>query len=123
MQGTSRQRGLTLWGVALIIFIAVFFLFLAFKLVPPYITDAEIGSALRRVATQPGAGDLSVDQIRASISKQFDVDYIRSMDPYKDVQVQATSAGKTLVADYSVEIPLVGNISAVLYFNHEVQVR
>ena len=123
MQGTSSQRGITLWGVAFIIFIGVFFLFLAFKLVPPYITDAEIGSALRRVASQPGASDMTIREIRDSISKQFDVDYITSMDPYKDVQVTATSGGKTINADYSVEIPMAGNISAVIYFDHEVTVR
>jgi hypothetical protein len=122
MQGIVKQRGITLWGIAFVIFVGVFFLFLAFKLVPPYMTDWNVASALKHVANQPGASGLSPAQLRAGISKQFDIDYINSMDPY-NIQVSASDSGATISADYSVEVPLMANISALLYFNHQYQVR
>jgi hypothetical protein len=122
MQSIVKQRGITLWGVAFIIFVGVFFLFLAFKLIPPYMTDWNVGSALKRVASQPGASGMTPRELRASISKQFDIDYISSMDPY-NIQISATDSGETISSNYSVEVPMMGNISALLYFNHTYQVR
>lgn len=123
MQGISKQRGITMWGLAAVIFVVVFFLFLGFKLLPPYYTDWEVGSALKKVAKLPDAPSMSPEQIRDSISKQFDIDYIRSADVYNSIQVVADDQGKSIVADYSVEIPMAGNISALLYFSHHVAVR
>ncbi len=123
MQDIGKQRGITMWGLAAVAFVAIFFLFLGFKLLPPYYTDWEVGSALRKVASRPDTSSMSPAQIRDSISKQFDIDYIRSQDLYNNIQVVADDRGKSIVADYSVEIPMAGNISAVLYFSHHVAVR
>ena len=120
----SRQKGMTMWSIVGLVLIAVFFLLLAFKLVPAYMDDLKIGSAIKRIANQPGAGARSAPQLIERLEKMFDIEYITSVKPGKQVEILPRGASAKLIRlEYEIEIPIAGNISAVLYFDHEYEAR
>lgn len=123
MQSVGRQRGLTMWGIALIILIGLFFLFLFFKLFPPYMQDAQVSSALRAFTTSPEARDMAPQEVREAIQKRFDIETINNLNAFRDVKVVPESGGYAVQADYEVIVEMFGNVSVLLEFEHYNTVR
>jgi hypothetical protein len=94
--------------------IVVICLLLGFKLAPAYMEFHSIQKLFRSLATEPPAGDF-----RASIRRNFQLR--ASIDNINAVNVndlQITKEGETImiVAEYTVRVPLVYNISACMDF-------
>lgn len=123
MHSVGRQRGLTMWGISMMILIGVFFLFLFFKLFPPYMEDAQVSSALKAFATSPDARDMAPAEAREAIEKRFDVDTIRNVNVNRDVKFVPEGGGYAVQVDYEVLIEMFGNVSVLLEFDHQYSVR
>lgn len=118
----SRQEGMTMWSILSLSLIAVFFLMLAFKLIPAYVNDLKVGSAIKRTANKPGAGSKTVADLKVSVQKMFEVEYISDTSFVNAIEIQPRGANAKIISlEYEVEIPLVGNISVLLYFEHEYE--
>jgi hypothetical protein len=119
MKTYTRQEGMTMWGMVGLVLIGVFFMFLLFKLLPPYMQDLKVGSAISRIANKPGAGSMSPGEIRQSITKMLDIENISSIDVPNQVEITPRgSTGKTIRLEYEREVPMTKNISVLLYFDH-----
>ncbi|MFV1996828.1 MAG: DUF4845 domain-containing protein [Acidiferrobacterales bacterium] len=124
MMNIGRQEGMTMWSIVSLVLIGIFFLLLAFKLVPVYIDDLKIGSAISRVAKKQGAGSKSAADLKASLQKMVDVEYISDTSFMSAVEILPRGANaKVIKLEYEVEVPLAYNISALLYFDHEYEAR
>ena len=123
MKPMARQEGMSMWGIIGLALIGVFLLLLLFKLIPPYMDDLKVGSAISRVAGRPGAGSMSPNDLIISIDKMFDIENIRHVSG-KDVEIvpQGDNA-KIIKLQYEREIPMTGNISVLLYFDHSEEAR
>lgn len=120
---SRKQNGMTMWGILGLVFIGITLVFLFFKLLPPYIDDWQAGAAIKRTAVKANARSMTPTEIRETIEKQFDVDNVRHLDVKKDIVISPKGNGKLIQLEYEIEIPLVGNLSALLYFDHEAEVR
>ena len=117
MKARNAQKGVTMWGIMLIILIGVFFLFLFFKLFPAYLEDWTISSQLDSVAHEPNARNLSPDDIMTAIEKRFEIEDIDNIRPRRDIKIVPEGNGVAIELNYSVEIEMVGNASVILYFD------
>ncbi|HEX9812450.1 MAG TPA: DUF4845 domain-containing protein [Burkholderiales bacterium] len=117
----NRQRGMTMWSAAFVIGVSVFFLFLFFKLLPPYLEDLKVSTALNGLATESGAGAMSKAELLSRLEKRFDIDNVTNV---KSNQLAIETRGKVKVMrlSYEVVVPLVYNVSALLEFDHVSQV-
>jgi hypothetical protein len=122
MRTKDTQKGVTMWGIMLIILIGVFFLFLFFKLFPAYMQDFEISSQLDSVAHEPNARRFTPEDIMTSIEKHFEIEDIDNVKPRRDVKIVPEGNGLAIDLNYSVEIEMLGNASVILYFDHHVPV-
>lgn len=118
---SERQRGMTMWSGIFVIAVGVFFLFLFFKLLPPYLDDLKIKSALDGLATEPGAGSMSKGELVSHLAKRFDIDYVTNVKA-RQLGIDVHGNSKILRMNYEVVVPLAYNVSALLEFNHERQV-
>jgi len=124
MTNIRRQEGMTMWSIVSLVLIAIFFLLLAFKLIPVYMDDLKIGSAISRVAKKSGAGSRTSAELKVSLQKMFDVEYISNDLVINEIVIQPRGANAKLIKlEYEVEVPLAFNISALLYFDHEYEAR
>lgn len=118
----SRQRGMSMWSAMFVIGVVAFFLFVFFKLIPPYLEDMKVGSALDSLARDPNIGSMSKGEIMEGLSKRFDVDNVTAVKPGQ-LELKPMGKMKSLVMNYEVVVPLFYNISLLLEFSHARQVR
>ncbi|MCG6976378.1 MAG: DUF4845 domain-containing protein [Acidiferrobacterales bacterium] len=124
MQTVKQQQGITMWGMMGLALIGIFFVLLFFKLFPPYMEDMKIGSAIKRVANQPGAGSKGPAELVESIDKMFQIEDITRVTAAKDVEIIPRGENARLIKlEYEVVVPFAGNISILLEFDHAAEAR
>jgi hypothetical protein len=98
--------------IALIGFVGMF----GFKLMPIYMENSSINSALTTAAKNVQPGE-SVAQIRTSISGLFDVNSINAIKP-ADVDIKQDPDTKAIViaVDYEARTNFVANIDLAVHF-------
>jgi len=117
----TRQSGMTMWGTAFVVAVAVFFLFLLFKLLPPYLEDLKVKAALDGLAREPGVGAMSKAELAERLGRRFDIDNVTNVSA-SQLNVQTQGRSKVIGISYEVVVPLAYNISALLVFDHARQV-
>lgn len=120
--GRVRQRGMTMWGTAFVVFVGVVFLFLLFKLLPVYIEDFKIRTAIEGLAAEPGAAVMSRAELVERLGKRFVIDSVDEVNA-NQLRVGARGRQKVLALRYEVVVPLAYNVSALLEFDHEREIR
>lgn len=121
----SNQRGMTMWGMAMVIALIVFFTLLGLKLFPPYMDNFKINTALQNVGKQPGVGSMSQEEIVESLRKRLEIENVDgALDLRKTLKIEARGrGGKAIRVVYQVQVPLAYNITALLDFDNSVEVR
>lgn len=110
----DRQQGMTLIGFLLLLGAALFVAYIGMKLVPIYINHYNIVSAMKGVAEEPGASNMSERRLRDLMQRRLSVNYVRT---FNASQLRIEKGTRTeLVIEYEVREPLIGNIDAVVSF-------
>jgi hypothetical protein len=123
MYGNRKQAGLTMWGLTIVIALIVFFTLLTLKLLPPYLENAKVHTALKSLSRQPGIGVAPPEELMAMLQKRFDVDDIDRVDLRKALKIEAKNKVKTITVSYETRVPLAYNISVLLEFSNSVEVK
>lgn len=116
-----QQHGMTMWTAAFTIFVAVFFLFLFFKLLPPYLEDLKVETAINGLAAEPDAGAMSKAALVSHLGKRFDIDNVTNVGAGQ-LTVETRGGERVLHISYEVVVPMAFNVSALLDFDHASQV-
>lgn len=123
MQNRNTQKGMTFWSLLFVLGVLGFFLFVGFKVFPPYMDDFKVNSALDSLAKQSDIGSLSKAAISESLRKRFDIDNISYVDPVKDLTLENRGRMRVIRLRYKPTIPLMFNVSLLLEFDHTREVR
>lgn len=123
MRNRKTQKGMTMWSLLFVLAVLGFFLFLGFKLFPPYLDDFKVKSALDSLAKQSDVGALSKAAMAESLRRRFDIDNIHGVDVGKYLAVETRGRTKMIRLNYQAVVPLMFNVSALLEFEHAREVR
>jgi hypothetical protein len=123
MSSRQQQRGMTFWSMMFMISIVSFFLFIGFKLFPPYMESFKVKSALDSLGRQPDFSSMSRNDISAALGKRFDIDNITDVRLDKALVVETRGRVKTVRLRYENVIPLFGNVAILLDFDHSKETR
>lgn len=117
----DRQQGaVSLMGLVFLLML-FFIIFLAVKLVPAYMDDATISSAVQSISTETELGQKSASEIRSTIHKRL---YINDFSGMLGITPEAkaisikTGNGVAVDVDYKVKTHLFYNIDALQSFDH-----
>lgn len=121
----KNQRGMTMWGMAMVIALIVFFTLLGLKLFPPYMDNFKINTALQNVGKQASGSTLSQEEVVEGLRKRLEIENVDTvLDLRKALKIEAAGRGtKVIRVTYEVRVPLAYNITALLDFNNSVEVR
>lgn len=111
-----QQRGIGFLGFLVVVVGIVLVAITAMRLVPAYIHSAQIGQIFRDIASDPAMRTASTKEIEMSFQKRAGVNDINDF-PVSDIQIDKENGSLRLSANYSVKIPLVGNVTLLLEFN------
>ncbi|HSD97798.1 MAG TPA: DUF4845 domain-containing protein [Sulfuricaulis sp.] len=124
MQNPKRQAGMTMWGMLFVLGTLAFTLFLFFKLLPPYLNDFKIQGALDSLARQPDAGSMTVPEMTEAIRKRLEIDSADELfDLSKIMTVESRGKMKKIRINYESVVPMAFNVSALINFDHAIEVR
>lgn len=123
MRTKSMQRGMGFWGLLMVMGLIAFFTILGLKLLPPYIQYGKVKTALENVGKQPDAGNLERGEIKAALDRRFAIEDINDIDLNKALTVEKKPGVTTLRVAYERRVPLMYNITALIEFDHSVQVN
>jgi hypothetical protein len=117
----QRQRGATFLGIVVILLILGAGLYAGIRLVPVYLEYTKVARALEQVRDEYSAADTSAQMIRRSLERRWDVEDIRRIS-WKEIQIDKTTDGFDMTADYEAEEPFVGNVYLLVKFTETVSV-
>ena len=123
MQVPKRQSGMTMWGMLFVLGTLAFFLFILFKLFPPYMGDFKVKSALESLGRQPDAGTMTISEIQEAIRKRLEIDSADDFNLANSLTVTARGKSKLIRINYESVTPMLLNISILLTFDHSIEVR
>lgn len=115
-----RQRGATFLGMAIIVAILGCGVYGAIRLTPIYMEYMAVSRALQQTAEEFDGANPSLQQLRVSLDRRWNIEDIRSLD-HKEVEVKRTGKGYSLRAEYRAEAPFVGNVSLAVDFDKTVE--
>ena len=110
-----QQRGITLTGFLIFAVIFIAALLLGFKIGPAYMEFYTIQKTLRTLAAEPAMKTASRGEFNSAWNARAGMDNIKAIG-YDDVQIEKGGSGIVLSAEYSVRVPLFGNLSALMEF-------
>lgn len=121
MHAKGRQHGITLLGFALVLAVVSFFAYMAMRLFPVYNEYWSVVSAMEGVRQESGVSTMSIDQIRASMVRRMDINYVTSVKP-EHITINRRGGQNTLRVAYEVRRPFLYNIDFVVSFDRTVDI-
>lgn len=123
MKNPKRQSGMTMWSMLYVLGTLAFFIFILFKLIPPYLDDLKVNNALQSLGRQPDAGSMPLAEIQEAIRKRLEIDNADSFDLSKSLTVEQRGKSKRIRINYESMTPIAFNLSILITFDHGVDVR
>jgi len=120
MRMQSTQRGMTFWGMTIVMAMAGFLVLLAMRLLPVYADDIKAVKALDRLKIGPE--DRTREIIVGQFFRQLTIDDVRNV-PREALKLEPQGGGFSINLDYEVRVPVVYNVDAVVKFSHHQDIR
>jgi Domain of unknown function (DUF4845) len=118
-----RQRGMTMLGIIVLVFVVGVWIYAAIRLTPIYLEYMRVASTLEKVRDEydsnPGTTEL---MLRKAVERQFDLDYVDAITS-NDVEIDKDGGMFTMRAAYEQAVPLVANVSFLVEFDKSVEVN
>jgi len=119
----SKQSGASMWGLIGGSALLVLFALITMKLVPAYLDNNKVASALDSLAETPGAAQMSRRQVLDKIDNTLYIDMASDLlDLNEALTITKTKNTKVFSIDYERVVPMAYNISALLDFENSVEV-
>ena len=116
----TNQKGLTAWGMIIIIALIGFFTLLAVRLVPVYLENYKVTKSLDTLL-----GTAIEDRSSAGLMKMFmrrmevnDIEHVRQ----QDIKMEKQDNGFVMDVNYEVRVPIIGNVDAVVKFHNRQEI-
>lgn len=122
MNTRYNQSGMTAIGWLLVLGLIALFTLITLRLVPLYLEYSKVVSVLESLQNQPDIANESKAGIVSLVTRRFDVNDVRNVDP-KLVKVTKDKGGLTIGIAYERREHLMGNIDIVAVFDKKIEVR
>jgi hypothetical protein len=116
----KHQRGLTFISLVFILGLIAFFVLLGLKIGPIYLDHSKVANALAEIKKSPDIERQSEAEIRNSLSKRFNMNYVYDVTQ-DDIKVVKQGNYLKVVIEYEVVKKIVGNLSVLVEFHDVVE--
>ncbi|MDH5326493.1 MAG: DUF4845 domain-containing protein [Gammaproteobacteria bacterium] len=116
MRNIKTQMGLTAISMAFLLVVGGFAVLVALRLIPVYLEDFNVKSHVAKLNANPGLAEMTDEEILSTLSKRLGVDNVKNVNLDEHVEIVRDGATTTVVVNYEVRRPLLGNVDAVVRF-------
>jgi Domain of unknown function (DUF4845) len=122
-RGPKNQRGVTFLGWVLLLIPVGVIVYAGIRVTPIYLNYFHVVKALQQQSSESkGEGTINPADVRMSLEKRFDIEYV-SNPSAKDIDVHRDGDHWVAVANYEEVAPLFGNVSLLMQFNTQVDLK
>ena len=123
MKTLQQQRGLSFFGLLIILGLIAFFALVTIKVVPLYLENGAINAAFDKMAETSGIGKKGKQAMIQRIKNQFDIEDVKSIGR-DDINVDKSEDGKNWIVwtKYEGRAHLFANIGVYTKFEKSVEV-
>ncbi|TDU25866.1 uncharacterized protein DUF4845 [Panacagrimonas perspica] len=114
----KRQRGMGWFGLTFLFGTIAFFAIIVIKVGPLYLNQGNVIKVVKGVADSPDYANASPQEIRTTLERRWDIDYINQIDD-KDVKIKRSANGRMLSYDYEARVNLFYNVFVVIHFKDD----
>ncbi len=119
----QSQRGVTFIGWLVLLTPVAIIVYAGIRLTPVYLNYMRVVKSITDVAREAKSGDSSSARaLSIAIGKRFDIESIVHPSP-SDIDVHRDGDHWVLVADYEDVVPMFGDVSLLVQFHKQVEVR
>jgi hypothetical protein len=111
----KSQRGMSFFGLIIMIAFGISLVLIGVKLVPPYIEYFTVKKILGAIAADPAFSTMTPQEIRTSFERRAAIDYQNAVNP-QDLDITKVDGETVISVEYSQKIFIAGNVSACLDF-------
>ncbi len=115
-----RQAGISLLGGLILALLVGSLVLFAFRVVPMYLQYYQLRKDLVSLRSNVNDYSVSLASIQRHLQRRFDIDYITAVKP-EDLHIYRRQGRILVDVDYRDQRPLIGNLSIVAHFQHQVQ--
>ena len=121
MKKWHHQKGMTAIGWMLVLGLIAFFTLITLRMVPLYMEYGKVASTLESLKDQPNIAQHTKSEIVKIVSKRFDVNDVKNVDP-KLIKISKDRGKMKVGISYERREHLVGNVDIVAIFDKQVEV-
>ncbi len=120
MRSIKKQRGMSVTALFLILAVVGMFSLVAIKIIPIYMENGQIVSAMSRLVEKSRQDEMSVAEVRKSLRSRFSIENIKVIDEdYVDIEIQP-NGDLLLYVEYEDRTNLFGNVDLIVSFEEEI---
>ncbi|MFA5242106.1 MAG: DUF4845 domain-containing protein [Sulfuricella sp.] len=116
----KNQQGMTFFGVMFVGMAVVLGAILVMKLIPPYLEFWSVQKIIGVMAKDSALPGMTPQEVRTSFDRRAVIDNIKVING-KDLDVTKDRGETVVSAEYSVTVPVAGNLSALIEFKASTQ--
>ncbi|MDD5403761.1 MAG: DUF4845 domain-containing protein [Sulfuricella sp.] len=111
----KNQQGMTFFGVVFVGMVLVFGAILIMKLIPPYLEYWSVHKIIAVMAKDSALPNMTPAEIRSSFDRRAVIDNVNVIKG-SDLEISKDRGTTVVNVNYSVTVPIVGNLSALMDF-------
>jgi hypothetical protein len=123
MKTLQRQKGMTAISLVALLILFGFLALIALRLVPIYLDHFKVVSHLKALAEQEETASMADNDIIKTYFKRLDIDDVVDVKRDDFFIEKGDGGGKVLAVEYEVRRPVFGNVSVVVSFVDEFEVK
>lgn len=112
----ARQRGYSIWGLAMNLLVLGAVLILVLRVAPAYIEYLNVKDIVIKVAQEYDSKTQTPGQVKARLRKLFNTNQIKDLDP-EAITVTRDKGGVLIDANYEIRFPLFWILEGVAVFD------
>lgn len=118
-----RQRGVTFLGWLFLIVPIAIVVYAGIRIGPCYMDDAKLATVLKKTSEEfSGTGNARRESIQNALSRRLQIEYL-DQPALEDIDVRRSGQGWVLEVAYSRKVAMFGNLSALIEFDHSVEIN
>jgi hypothetical protein len=118
----KSQRGITVLGWLLVLIPVAIIGYAGIRVAPIYLNYFKVVKALEQTASEAKGESVNPVEVRNSLERRFNVEYIDTPDA-KEIDVHRDGDHWVAAAKYEEVAPLFGNLSLLMEFDKQVELK
>ena len=121
MKLLNRSKGISVLGILFYALLIIFTVVIGIRLVPVYLDDMAVTDAMKALSTMEGMQHFSTPKLKDAFERKLQTNFMSEM-PKDAIKLEKKDDRYELTIAYERRVHLLGNVDAVVVFNHEVPI-